>query len=72
MLYTTAIANVDKKVKTLDKKVKAQGLNSRSVTSDEYAEVMTGLLKDIQSLLDTGDGGVQLAFNLLLHLGHHS
>jgi hypothetical protein len=66
--YKKTIAEVDKKVKLLNVKVKKQGPNSRSVTSDTYSAAMVKFLPEAMRLSEMDEKGVRCAFNLLLHL----
>jgi hypothetical protein len=66
--YKKAIAEVDKKVKSLNAKVKRQGPNSRSGTSDTYSAAMVKFLPEATKLSAVDEQGVRCAFNLLLHL----
>jgi len=67
--YKKIIADVDKKVNSLDARVKKMGPNSRSVTSDDYAEAMVELVEDIESLSAMD---ARLALNGLLYIGRHA
>lgn len=71
-LYKKIIGDVDKKVSGLDARVKKMGPNSRSVTSDTYAEAMTKFSKDVKKLMELGPEGAKHAFNLLLYIGPHT
>lgn len=67
-VYKKAIAEVDKMVKLLNAKVKKQGPNGRSVTSDTYSAAMVKFLPEAIRLSEMDENGVRCAFNLLLHL----
>jgi hypothetical protein len=69
--YTSTIDKIDKKVRELDRKCKAQGPNGRMYNSDNYAKAMANFLPEVTELSDMDDGGVKLAFNLMLYLGEH-
>ncbi|EHK99070.1 hypothetical protein M7I_5070 [Glarea lozoyensis 74030] len=66
------VETIKKKSTALDKRVKAAGPNSRAVTSDTYAQAMEKFIKDVRKLMDMGEEGVIMAFNLLLEMGQHS
>ena len=70
-LYTKIVGDVDKRVSTLDARVKKMGPNGPSVTSDTYAETMVKFVKDVRKLMDIGQEGAKLAFNVLLYIGPH-
>ena len=69
--YTSIIDKIGKKVGELDRKCKAQGPNGRMYNSDNYAKAMANFLPEVTELSDMDDGGVKLAFNLMLYLGEH-
>ncbi|EPE36945.1 hypothetical protein GLAREA_09108 [Glarea lozoyensis ATCC 20868] len=71
-IYKSAVETIKKKSTALDKRVKAAGPNSRAVTSDTYAQAMEKFIKDVRKLMDMGEEGVIMAFNLLLEMGQHS
>jgi hypothetical protein len=48
------------------------GPNSRTVTSDTYAEDMVKFIKDVRKLMEMGQEGARFAFNLLLYIGPHA
>lgn len=58
---------MDKKIAGSDARVKKMGPNSRSITSDTYAETMVKFSKDVEKLMVLSP---RLAFNLL-HIGPH-
>jgi hypothetical protein len=66
--YTSIIGKIDKKVKELDRKCKAQGPNGRAYNSDNYAKAMASFLPEVTELSGMD---VKLAFNLMLYLGEH-
>ncbi|TVY16362.1 hypothetical protein LARI1_G006047 [Lachnellula arida] len=68
-MYKKLIADVGKKVGSLDARVKKQGPNGRSVTSDHYAEAMVKYAKDVKALMEMD---ARLAFNALLYIGPHA
>lgn len=68
-MYKKLIADVSKKVSSLDARVKKQGPNGRSVTSDHYAEAMVKYVKDVKALMEMD---ARLAFNALLYIGPHA
>jgi hypothetical protein len=70
-LYAKIVGDVDKRVSTLDARVQKMGPNSTSVTSDTYAETMVKFVKDVRKLMEMGQEGVKLAFNLVLYIGPH-
>ena len=69
--YASIIDKIDKKVRELDRKCKAQGPNGRMYNSDNYAKAMANFLPEVTELSNMDDGGVKLAFNLMLYLGEH-
>lgn len=71
-LYKKIIADVDKKVSSLDARVKKNGPNSRAITSDHYAEAMVKFIKDVQKLMVMGPDGARCAFNAMMHIGPHA
>jgi hypothetical protein len=71
-LYKKIIGNVDKKVSSLDVRVKKMGPNSTSVTSDHYAEAMTKFMNDIKKLMVMGQEGARHAFNAMLYVGPYT
>lgn len=47
------------------------GPNGRSLTSDTYADTMVKFGKDVRRLMEMGQEGAKLAFNLVLFIGLH-
>lgn len=68
-LYNDTLKAVDKRVSDLDKKVKAMGGNSRSITTASYA---TSAMKHLKTAKKLADMDATLGFNLLLSLADAS
>jgi hypothetical protein len=68
--YASIIKRVEKPVRELDGKCKAQGPNGTGYNSDDYAKAMVQFLPDVTALSKM-DGGVKFAFDLMLYLGEH-
>ncbi|KAE9365663.1 hypothetical protein N431DRAFT_563508 [Stipitochalara longipes BDJ] len=66
------IGDVDKKVSSLDARVRKNGPNSAAVNSDHYAGAMVRFIKDIEKLKAMGPDGVRCAFNATLYIGPHA
>lgn len=63
---------MDKKVSSLDARVKKNGPKSAAVISDHYASAMVKFIKDIQKLMAMGPDGARCAFNAMLYISPHA
>jgi hypothetical protein len=70
-LYTKLVGDVDKRVNNLDARVKKMSPNDTSVTSDTYAKTMIHFVQDVRKLMEMGQEGAKLAFNIVLYIGPH-